>query len=241
MDKKKVLLIMVGAVLLLGFFIWYFYQQSSTTAAITEAMIRGDQHLTEEKYPEAVMDYQQVLTLDAEHWQAMMKLGICQRELKNLDEAAKLLRSAQKLCPTEFTGDVKLELVDSLFRKGTPAAAAASLSLLKGIEGELPGQARFQILLGKVYRKLDSFDSALNAFKLALKYDPKSAVACVEIGNLLASHGKFEPAIQAFSRAITLDGKYAPGYEGRAKCYHALKRPLEAQPDEEIFFSLTRK
>lgn len=73
------------------------------------------------------------------------------------------------------------------------------------------------------------WDRAETAYRCASELYPRSARACVNIGNLQSLRGQVEDACATFARAVALEPKYAPAHLNLGNMHLASRRPVEAE------------
>jgi len=72
---------------------------------------------------------------------------------------------------------------------------------------------------GEANLKAGEIDAGLMQFRKAAEQDPKSSVAQTRIGGALLLKQEYRPAIEAFRRAIMLDGANADAFIGMGMAY----------------------
>lgn len=110
----------------------------------------------------------------------------------------------------------------------------------------LPGVGRIYYNLGTELLKANQLDSALSVLQTATRLDSRLSAAYGNLGIAYTRKGQNKLAIQAFSRAITLDQQQnAPSdfkfYYGRASAYEANGQWLKAAVDYKVVCLLANK
>ncbi len=88
----------------------------------------GLQLFRDKKYNPAIEKFQKTLTLEPNHFEALLRLGQCLSLKGDSDSAAEILRLAKKLDPTD--PDLHLGLGKSLFQRGELKEALSELKLV---------------------------------------------------------------------------------------------------------------
>lgn len=148
------------------------------------------------KYTEAIPHFQRAIELDPEYSSPYLYLGRSYLNLSRWADAIQPLRTAFRLSPTEFKGEVVSLLLDAL------------------IGGAL------------VEFKAGNFDGSIDYLREALGLNPESQKAqdeliasLIALGGQLFSEGRFSDAIPAFSEAIELSPDNLDAYIGLAKAF----------------------
>src|SRR5262245_43766595 len=82
---------------------------------------RGDKYAAREQYREAILEYRNVLRLDAANARAMRQLGLLHHELGEFAQAFRFLLKAQELTPDD--SEVRLKLGGIYLLAGKPDEA----------------------------------------------------------------------------------------------------------------------
>jgi tetratricopeptide (TPR) repeat protein len=145
------------------------------------------------KLYDAVRMLEQATRIDPANDAAYVNLGFCYGLLRDANTAVEMYEKAAKLNPSP--GNYK-ELANVYLRTGDPehALMAANAGLSKD-----PANAPLLNAKGMALHDLTRFEEAVDAFKLALKYDPDFAVARANLESL-SSRIEDKPASTAKTR-----------------------------------------
>jgi tetratricopeptide (TPR) repeat protein len=111
---------------------------------------------------------------------------------------------------------------------------ALGRSLVEQAVAAAPHVPLYHMTLGSVYIVDDAFDQALSEFRVALRLDPKSADAYINVGIALAKSGRYEEALTAMQNAERLDPSNSNVHLNLAICY------LELGQSEQVAESIRR-
>jgi Tfp pilus assembly protein PilF len=124
-----------------------------------------------------------------------------------------------------------------LFEKGRAGEAAP---LLEGAVAAEPGRALYWKALGVVYAAQADYALAQPAFQKACQLDEKLADACYYLGRNYYLQNQFQPALEAFEKALKAPGILWKAHLGTAQALEALERPIEAEQQFRKALSLER-
>lgn len=93
--KRNLLMLLAAVVLAMGFLCKDL--QAQTAENFDTYYDQGYELLLEESYPEAITNLEQALSLNPKSIEANLALGVCYRELKDLDKALELTQNAIKM------------------------------------------------------------------------------------------------------------------------------------------------
>lgn len=183
---------------------------------------------------EAIAVCQRMLRSSPNAWQALMLLGLIKRERNALDEAAALLQRAAQINPSHADIAFHLASVQADLGQLAHARAGFErlvarqpdswllhfrlglvLEALQAYEGarqhyaraaQLNGNAPEPLInLGNVQRALGDRHAAIAAFQRAVKVEPRSAIAQMNLGLALGEDDKQDkPALEALEAACAL-------------------------------------
>jgi len=174
----------------------------------------------------AITDYQQALTLDANHSLASHNLAIIKRAKGEIQESESLLNEAIAKNPTQ----------------PYPYAERAYYRLTnKDLKGALEDYDKVLLLdkkdeesylnRGLVKEKLKDEKGAFADYTEAISLKPDYEKAWLNRANLLVKLNRTAEAIEDYTVAITWYPEYALAYYNRAIAYHKLKKNKEACED----------
>ncbi len=81
------------------------------------------------------------------------------------------------------------------------------------------------------YQNINAYEEAILAYNRALVVNPSHKMSLHNIGVINITLGKLENALDAFSKAISIDDMYLQAYFGRAYTYELLADILNAESD----------
>ncbi|RFU43713.1 tetratricopeptide repeat protein [Paraburkholderia sp. DHOC27] len=185
--------------------------------------------------------YEEALTINPIHVEALHYFGVLQHQRRNHAAAASLLDNALRLAPTDAIcwsnrGLVAAALahpeeavrcyLQALQLQPDFADARNNLGVTLQAQGQLeaavhqyqqalaldPSMADACLNLGTALSKLERYDEALACYEQALALDPHSAEAHFNAGNALTAKGDSVAAIERFRRAIELRPGFAKAH-----------------------------
>ena len=142
----------------------------------------GEARLAEGQFQEAVRHFESALKVAPGANRIHYSLGMAYRGMGEIDKARSHLEQRGRVGVRP-----KDELVDDLQQ------------LLKG--------ERVHLLQGRLAFSAGRYQEAARSFAEAVKADPKSARARVNLGTALGQSGKVDAAIEQFLAAVEIDGK----------------------------------
>jgi len=141
-----------------------------------------------------------------------------------------------------------LKIRDDGYSDGTVMDAVMQL-MMQAAEHN-PADVNVQTVLGVLYNVSRDYDSAVEAFRVAVSLKPESYSLWNKLGATLANSNNSEKALPAYDRALELKPKYARGWLNRgisfanlnnnaeaARCY---LKALELNPDARHIWSYLR-
>jgi tetratricopeptide (TPR) repeat protein len=219
---------------------------------------RGDRYYKQEKYREAVIEYQNALRIEAANPQALRQLGFAHYQLGQLGQAFRFLLKAQELEPDNTTIGLRLATIYLIGGRlddakaaashvlqqdpknlealilwagaaRTPAEIDAAVGQLQARRADFDSQARFHLTLASLLLRKQDSPGAERALHDAVAREPKAAEAHTALGNFYVLSKDMAQAEREFKTAAEL----APaGSSARAKLadfYILTGRPAEAQ------------
>ncbi|MDE6202675.1 MAG: tetratricopeptide repeat protein [Lachnospiraceae bacterium] len=111
--------------------------------------------------------------------------------------------------------------------------------LLKDTEKEQSPEAFYQ--KGNVYRRLEKYEEAINAYTKAIELNPEYSAAYNSCGLTYNKLGRYAEAINDFTKAILINPKYATAYNNRGFAHKAIGEYAEAIADYEKAIELNPK
>lgn len=172
------------------------------TALITAVQLHQAGRLTD-----AQQLYEQILTAEPHHADALHLLGLLAHQRGENEAAVALIQRAIVINPTY--AEVHGNLGDSLKDLGRLDEAAAAYNQALVIN---PDFAEVYSSLGVVLKRQDRLDEAVAAHRRALELNPNSAPVQNDLGNALKAQGNLEQAVTCYQQAVAIDPAYAAAY-----------------------------
>jgi tetratricopeptide (TPR) repeat protein len=195
--------------------------QATLTAA--DAVRRADALYASGEWAGAERLCRQVLSVEADQFEALTMLGMIAGQTRRSSEAAELLRRAAAARPGDASvannhGNALTDL-----RRFDDALASYDRAL--GID---PQYAEAHCNRGNALLALGRREEALASYEQALVIRPDFAAPCYNRGNALSELNRFDKALSSYDRALEIDPNYAEAWNNRGLTLRALGRPLDA-------------
>jgi protein O-GlcNAc transferase len=182
---------------------------------------------------EAETLYKLVLTVDEEHFVALLMLGILNGQLGNYEEAERVLRSAARIQPND---------AGCHFNHGNALAALQRYDdALGAFDHALTLNPRFaeaRLNRGAILLKCRRFEEAVANYDAALRVNPNLADAHCNRGIALEELMRHEEALASYDAALAISASNAEYYANRSNVLHKLRRFDEALASIEKALSL---
>jgi Flp pilus assembly protein TadD len=174
-------------------------------------------------YPAAIRAYQRGLAIDPQNVELLNAVGFSQFQQGNSKEAVVALEQALSIDPKHWKAHNNLALaaIDSGELEVAEAHYRESLAIK-------PQPAIYNDL-GVVLERQGLPDEALEAYRSAVKLDPRSASAQYNLGTSLARSGRFAEAEGHLRSAIKADPTNPAPQQALAQVLEKLGRPDEAR------------
>lgn len=159
---------------------------------------------------EAVKIYEQVLSQNSEHIQALHFLGVIAYQNQNPTLAVKLIGQSISLKPDYAEAHCHLGLSFQsleLFDK-------ALESFDKAISIN-PNFAQAHNNMGVVLQKLKRFEDSCESFRQAIRLEPRTAGPHFNLANSLKQVAQLPQAIESYEKAIEMEPSYAQAYNNK--------------------------
>ena len=253
-------LVVVGLVLVAGC-------SRSPEAQKARHLERGDKFAAQEQYPEAILEYRNVLKLDPTNARAIRQLGLAHYHLGEMSQAFRYLLKTQELSPNDL--DVRLKLggiyylggrreeardaalsvlekepktLDALAlladTAGTPEEVDATIQRLEAARADLGDRAKLHLGLGVLYLRKQDLPRAEAAFQEAVAKEPKSIEAHSMLGSFFLVKRDSVQAEREFKAAADLAPVGSPARLRLVNFYLRAQRPDEAK---RILSEITQK
>ncbi len=152
--------------------------------------------------------YQQILTEDPEHGNALHLLGLILYEEQDYSQAYTLITKAIQLSPDIADYYNNLGLV--LLAQQQPTEAIAALQKAISLQ---PDHARAYHNLGDAFYALWDREQALRCYRKSLELNPNLFKVHNNLGNTLADQGYLEEAIVHYRKALQLKPDFVEAYD----------------------------
>ena len=219
---------------------------------------RAEKYYQREKYPEAIVELQNVLRLDAQNVQAHYRLGLAHHRLGEFGLAYRHLLKTQELDGTKL--DVRQKLGEIYIARGKVDEAkeqaeyilernandldallllAATVRTMDELNAQIAAveaakarhgdQPRLYTMLGSLYAAKRDVATAERHFKEAVARDPKSIEARTILGNFYLSRRQVDAAEAEFKAAAGVAPVGSPSRMRLAEFYATTGKPDEAK------------
>jgi len=217
----------------------------------------GNKAYKEEKFKQAIENYERALEFDPTMSEAMFYLGSSHQNMyrpgkdspentAHLDEAVK----QYKACVAADTGvtdqlkKVKLNALAALtaiYAEPPYKNFDEAIGFAQQLSKENPDDPKYNFALANLYEKFDKVDKAEETYKRVAEQNPKDAKACAALAGfynkpLWDGRSRFDDAISTLERCSTIDTNDAAGFYKVAVFYwdKAFRDPdlKEKQKDE---------
>jgi serine/threonine protein kinase/tetratricopeptide (TPR) repeat protein len=149
----------------------------------------------------------ETIDIRAQHPATILMLEGKLTQVKRLDAALHLSRSAQNAFPSDFF--LNYDLAQQLAEKKDYEGAVRFYTAAVAIR---PHAVAARNNLGIALSNQERLDEAIACYRKAIDIDPNFAVAYCNLGVALGKQGKVDEQEAAYRKAIDLDPKYAPAY-----------------------------
>src|SRR5918997_1798005 len=153
------------------------------------------------RYPEAIAEYERVITYAPDWWEAHANLGICHARNGRPEEAERALRRGLEECPG--SPEIRDELAAHLLAQNKNLEEALSLAEEAGALGQ--EQIRHLYTLGEVRLALGDEEGSAKAYRSVPNLDPEDPNAHLEMGLYHERRGEVERAENHFVEALKQD------------------------------------
>jgi len=228
---------------------------------------RGDKYFAQEHYPEAIIEYQNVLRIDARNVKAIRQVGLAYYQLGEQGGALSYLLKAKELDPGQLEVHLRLGAIELLQGKlqdaaaeanfvldkdprnveafvlltgaaGTPAEVTAAIARLEAVREALKDRARIHLALGRLYFQKGDVAAAQRAFEEAAAQEPKSVEAHMALADFYVARGDKTRAGREYEVVAGLAPASSPA-RIRLADFHI----LEGKPEEakRVLAEITKK
>lgn len=196
----------------------------SSRSRLDRHLERANGFFEAENYQEAIIEYINVLTIDARHAEALRRMGLCHYNTGNAGEALRFLLAANQAEPDQT--DVQLRVATIFLMAGGSAQAREHLEAVLEREPENPEALLLLSETAFDEAELAPFQARLEAAGQLLREDKRYHIA---LGNILARQGNLEAAEAAYGQALELAPEDSTPHERLARLYQAKDEPERAE------------
>jgi protein O-GlcNAc transferase len=168
------------------------------------------------RFSEAIPCFEKALSLEPDFYQAHLYLGRSHLNLRAYGKALKPLRSAFRLSPNDFKGEVADLLIDALlgaaFSELKEGNIQTSLSYIREVLSTDPKSrkikddlSRLLVAVATELFKSGKVREAVKEYLEAIKANPDNTGAYVGLAKALIKNGDFLKALDAAEKAVSLD------------------------------------
>ncbi len=169
------------------------------------------------RYPEAIADYERVITYAPDWWEAHANLGICHARNGRAEEAEKAFRRGLEECPG--SPEIRDELAAHLLAQNNNLEEALALAEEAVALGQ--DEIRHLYTLGEVRLALGEEEGSAKAYRSVLNLDPEDPNAHLEMGLYHERRGEVERAEEHFVEALKQDPGNPRALYSYASLYYA--------------------
>lgn len=155
------------------------------------------------KYPEAIIQFQELVRLDPNNSDGHLNLGTDLSKMGRFDEATNQIKQALQLKPNSAAAHNSLGFVLGQNHDIDEAINQFQAAIRLDPDFALP-----HLNLGLAFNVKGQIDDAISQFREALRLDPDHATTHYYLGILLSQKGKFDEAISHLQEAIRLKPDY---------------------------------
>jgi tetratricopeptide (TPR) repeat protein len=184
-----------------------------------EAQYTYEQGLTlfnQGRFSEAIPIFEKAILLESDFYQAHLYLGRSHLNLRAYGKALKPLRTAFRLSPNDFKGEVAELLIDALlgaaFSELKEGNIQSSLGYLREVLSTNPKSqkikddlSRLLVAVATELFKSGKVREAVKEYMEAIKANPDNTGAYIGLAKALFRSGDFIKALDAAEKAISLD------------------------------------
>jgi len=213
-----------------------------TTMTLEQAFALGLQHHRAGRLAEAETIYQQILSRQPSHAEALHALGIIACQAGRHEIAAEQISRALLLNPHNPIAHSNLGECYRLLGRLGEAEASFRRAIQLG-----PGNADAYSQLGLALKEQGQFDEAATALQHALQLQPNHAKAHFNLGTVFKAQGQLDEAVNAFRAAVEIQPDYAEAYNNLANAlkdqgelisaFATYRRSLALKPDQAAVHS----
>jgi len=165
---------------------------------ISQALSGAVAHHQAGRLEQAEQIYRQIISQNPNEADALQLLGTLLGQKGDLKSAEELIRKSLAIAPT--SASAYMNLGEFLRRMGRPAEAVGTI--LEGMRYR-PSAAALDNLASAL-RDLNCDDAAIDALRMAMKFDARYLPALLKLGMILGENGRLAEAREALERAAAI-------------------------------------
>ncbi|MEM9507818.1 MAG: tetratricopeptide repeat protein [Cyanobacteria bacterium P01_E01_bin.35] len=227
-----------------------FVNNIAKRLAVRLAFRQGNELLQQKSFTQAMAQYNQLLHVDSNYFQAWTNRGYALAGLQKYEEMQESCSTATIIEPTAvYAWNCRGEALHNLQRYNQAVAAFdRAIALNQSDPIFLINKSESLRALGKNKESITVVQEAIEvleqieATRSSANINGEFAVALTVLGNGLRQQAQYADAIQAYQRAITYSASYFPAHIGQGIALIGLQRYQDAQNELESIlenFSLT--
>lgn len=194
---------------------------------------KADEHMANEEYKEAVLEYRNALKVDARFGEARHKLAqALDKDNRPADAAREYIRAAE-LLPDQ--PNVQLKAGTILLASGEFKRAQEAADNVLRVD---PENVDAQLLIAHSYAALKDLPSAIREIEEAIQLAPEDSRPYTSLGTVHLVEGEREKAEAAYRRAVELDPKSVPARLALALFHWTGRSNLEAETELQAALAL---
>ena len=187
---------------------------------------RGDTYLEQEKYEQAIQEYDKAIELNPNFAKAYCNRGWSYLSLGEKERAIQDYSKAIALNPNLVNAYNERGI--AYYGLGEKEQAINDYDKAINLN---PNDDSAYFYCGVAYRDLGKYERAIQYYDKAIELNPNFAMAYNYRGHAYSKLGQKERAIQDFDKAIALNPNYAEAYNNRGVEYYYLKQYQKALRD----------
>jgi Flp pilus assembly protein TadD len=173
--------------------------KSDPKVVAQKALEKGNEHLAQQKVPEAIIEYRRAVQADPRLGEARLKLATAYASTGDGVNALREYVRAADLLPDDHAAQTKAGAF-MLFAGQFNDAQALALRMLQ----RNPKDVEAQVILANSLAGLKDINGAISAFEKAVELDPTRATTYSELGSVQMVTGNKDAAGTAFRKAIEI-------------------------------------
>ncbi len=219
----------------------FFGPDTQTLFDAVSLNISGDRLYESGRLEEAAQEFQRALPLDPNNVNVINSLGVCYAQMGEFENAVAEFARVTELAPNDFMA--KYNLGCALVNLGREDEAELAFNQATKLE---PNNGALYFQLAKLCRKLNRLEDALDHLRRTVDLKPNWGKAWRLFGECFFEQGNDAEAMNAFKKALKINGEDAAALSGLAIVYGRMepnleialslaRRSFELEPENEVF------